>query len=338
MVDSDETIRESGEQLLSDGVPGEGGTGGSLRLLSSGSLLEGLSLDVGDGLLAGVDEIPDLDSVLSSDGDPLHLGVEGDGVDDSSGLVESGVVREIRDGPDLELLVSSSGGDVGGEGGDAEGVDVSVVSLEGVSDLELGVPDLESSVPTGGGEEGVLAGRRVSEAADPVGVVVLLRGVLALSVDVPELDGSVGTRGDDLSVVEREGAGQSLSGVSDEGSGGDSRSEVPQSEGLVPRGGEGVVVVGTQGDVRHEVVVSGEGSVGGSVESLGVVLSLIGVELPDHDGSVSGAGDKDGGVLVLSGGISSNDGGDPSAVSLEESCEVDVGGSLLNHLSLCCCL
>lgn len=64
--------------------------------------------------------------------------------------------------------------------------------LEGVSDLEVGVPNLESAVPPHAGEVGLelhlalgFEGRRVAQAAHPVGVVVALARELAVCQGVP---------------------------------------------------------------------------------------------------------------------------------------------------------
>lgn len=73
-------------------------------------------------------------------------------------------------------------------------VDVRFVGLEGVSDLEVSVPDLQSTVPTDRGEvrsEGLnlvggLHDGGVSDARNPVRVVFLFSGrELAFSEDVP---------------------------------------------------------------------------------------------------------------------------------------------------------
>ena len=72
------------------------------------------------------------------------------------------------------------------------------MGLEGASDLEVGVPDLDSSVPANADEvglcdhfAGLLGQWTVSDAAHPVSVVVHFRGVLAVSQCVPKLDASV---------------------------------------------------------------------------------------------------------------------------------------------------
>lgn len=113
--------------------------------------------------------------------------------------------------------------------------------FEGGSDLEVGVPDLESAIPSDRGKVRVEGGlalgleeRRVSDAGNPFGVVVHFRSEFAVSEGVPEFDSLVGSRGNNLSVVGGEGAGKDFFGVSLELSGGESGSEVPESQGLVP--------------------------------------------------------------------------------------------------------
>lgn len=69
-------------------------------------------------------------------------------------------------------------------------------------------------------------------------------GVLAVTEGVPELDGAVAGTGDDLAVVGGEGDGQDVVGVADEAAGGDTGGELPEAEGLVPRGGQSVGTVG----------------------------------------------------------------------------------------------
>ena len=68
-------------------------------------------------------------------------------------------------------------------------------------------------------------------------------GVLAVTEGVPELDRPVAGAGDDLPVVGREGDGENVVGVADEPPGGRAGRELPETEGLVPRGGKGVGAV-----------------------------------------------------------------------------------------------
>jgi len=66
------------------------------------------------------------------------------------------------------------------------------MSLESVPDLEVGVPNLESAVPSHTGEVGLeldlglgFERRGVAEAAHPVGVVVAFARELAVGQGVP---------------------------------------------------------------------------------------------------------------------------------------------------------
>lgn len=99
-------------------------------------------------------------------------------------------------------------------------------------------------------------------------MTVLLNVELALSEGVPELDGSVTRTGNDLTVVGGEGDGENVRGVSNEATGGKSRIEVPKTEGLVPRGGKSELTVRRNDNVRDEVVVSVEDTLGVSERRL----------------------------------------------------------------------
>ena len=68
-------------------------------------------------------------------------------------------------------------------------------------------------------------------------------GELAVTEGVPQLDGSVTGAGDNLTVVGGERDGENIVGVADESAGGGSGSELPETESLVPRGGESVSTV-----------------------------------------------------------------------------------------------
>lgn len=69
-------------------------------------------------------------------------------------------------------------------------------------------------------------------------------GELAVTEGVPQLDGAVARAGDDLAVVGREGDGENVVGVTDESAGGGTGGELPEAEGLVPRGRQSVGTVG----------------------------------------------------------------------------------------------
>jgi len=291
IIDSDDVIGVTGEELLTVGGPGDGGTGvrvgSELRFL----LLLGLLDDqLSDGILVGVKQVEDVDTVLTSGGNPLDGGVESDLVDGRTGVQDVVLFLQVRDVPDLEVVLLTTSGDVVTLGGDVDGVDVVLMCLEGVLDQEVGLPDLQSTVPTGGGEVRVLLDGGVLDARDPIGVVVGLVGVLAISQSVPELEGSVSRSRDNLSVVAGEGDGVDFLGVTGEDLGGSAGSKVPESQGLVPRSRQAEHVVVRDGDVRNEVVVAGEGLQGDTVKLVGVALIVSVVitgKLPDHDGLVS---------------------------------------------------
>jgi len=99
-------------------------------------------------------------------------------------------------------------------------------------------------------------------------VTILLDVELALSESVPELDGSVSGTGNDLTVIGGEGDGENVRGVSNETTGGKSRVEVPKTKGLVPRGGKSELTVRRNDNVRDEVVVSVEDTLGVSERRL----------------------------------------------------------------------
>lgn len=106
------------------------------------------------------------------------------------------------------MFVSSSGGKIFAVGRNSDGVDRSLMGFEGGSNLEVGVPNFESSVPAGGGKVWVKGGfglgfeeGRVSNAGNPFSVVVDFTGEFAFGNGVPKFDGFVSSRRDNLSVI-----------------------------------------------------------------------------------------------------------------------------------------
>lgn len=111
-------------------------------------------------------------------------------------------------------------------------------------------------------------------------MTVLLDVVLALSERVPELDRLVTGAGDDLPVVRAEADGQNVGGVADKAASGEAGVEVPEAEGVVPRGRERKLAVGGNDNIGDEVVVSVE-------DALGVAVGLLlAGQLPNDDGLV----------------------------------------------------
>ena len=115
---------------------------------------------------------------------------------------------------------------------------------------------LDDLVPSGRDDDGVHRVRREANARDPLGVAVLGDVELALSERVPQLDGAVTRTRNDLAVVGRERDREDVRGVADEPAGGQTRVEVPETQGLVPRGREGKLAVRRDDDVRDEAVVA----------------------------------------------------------------------------------
>lgn len=68
-------------------------------------------------------------------------------------------------------------------------------------------------------------------------------GELAVSESVPQLDSTVTRSGDNLAVVSREGNGEDIVGVANEGAGGNTGGEFPETEGLVPGAGKSIGTV-----------------------------------------------------------------------------------------------
>lgn len=103
---------------------------------------------------------------------------------------------------------------------------------------------LDELVPASGDNDGVLGVGAEADAGNPLGVALVGDGVLAVTEGVPQLDGAVTGTGNDLTVVGGERDGQNVVGVADKGAGGVTGGELPQAEGLVPRGGQSVSTVG----------------------------------------------------------------------------------------------
>jgi len=228
--DSDESIGETGVQVLLVLGPDEGGATdlglGSLLVVEGGGFV---SVDE-----ALVWEVIDSDSVLGTNDEPEELGSEKDDV--NWGLsVDLLEVSSFNKVPDVDLSVSSTGSDEVGVWSQVEGVDLSVVSNEGVLKLHCGVvPDLDGSVPGGRDDDWGLDVVEVSDAGNPVVVWVLVDGELADTVDVPDLQVLVHGSGSDLSIVWGEGNREDISLVTDEGLSGLSGLQVPESDGSVP--------------------------------------------------------------------------------------------------------
>jgi len=140
---------------------------------------------------------------------------------------------------------------------------------------------LDDLVPASGDNDGVGGVGREADAGDPLGVAILLDGELALTEGVPQLDGLIAGTRDDLTVISREGNREDIVGVADEATGGGTGVEVPETEGLVPRGGQSELAVGGDDNILDSRVVSVERLAGDTEVTL-----IIADQVPDDDGLV----------------------------------------------------
>ena len=106
-----------------------------------------INFEEGNGSLRFRDQIPDGDAFFSGGRNPLAFGIEGELADLGFALEFSGEFVHFGDVPDSNDFSSSCGGEVFAVGGDADTVDVFVMMFERASDLEIGVPNFDSSIP-----------------------------------------------------------------------------------------------------------------------------------------------------------------------------------------------
>lgn len=194
--------------------------------------VQGLGLQVHDEFLGW--EIPHLDSLLSSENQPVLLGGEEHAVDGAANIGGSEEFS-FNEVPDHSLTVFATGGEVRGLGGHVKGVNLGGVAGESVLQAHgLVVPHLDGLVPRGRHNDGALGVLVELNAGNPVGVSVLFDGELALSDGVPDLQVLISSSTCDLSVVGGEGNCEHVSGVAHESSGGVTFLHVPESQGSVP--------------------------------------------------------------------------------------------------------
>lgn len=138
VIDSDDVIGESSEELASVGAPGQSGTWVNFWLSAGGlSLLWSFNNELGNWVFGVRAQIKDLNTIFASSSDPLVDWVESDLVDWSTSAEASVFFREVAEVPDLEVGFLTSGGDVVAQRSDGEGVNVFFVGLERVLDQEV---------------------------------------------------------------------------------------------------------------------------------------------------------------------------------------------------------
>ena len=111
-------------------------------------------------------------------------------------------------------------------------------------------------------------------------MTVILDIVFAFSESIPKLDGLVTGARDNLPVISTEADREDIRGVADESAGGETGVQIPETESVVPGRREGELAVGGDDNIRNEVVVAVENSLGVAVRV------LIAGQLPDDDGLI----------------------------------------------------
>jgi hypothetical protein len=299
--DTDDVVAVAGVEGGTIGRPSKGGAVGDEGLAGPLDTLVGVEL--GNDVL--VLQVPDGDATVGGGAEPVAGRGEAEGMDlrASGELVEPLALAKV---PEHGLAVTAAGGAEGTVGGDGNGADEASVADKPGAELEVsGRPDLDGLVVRGSHEQRGVSGGGVPDGGDPVRVGII-NGELALADGVVEADGAVTAGGEDLPVVGGEGDGEDVLLGAEEGAAAVTGGEVVQAARTVPRGGDGVLAVKGELDVRHKVLVAGQALDG---ESNGLLLAG---EVPGDDSLVTGTGDEEVGV-----GLGGGEAGNPAGVAAE---------------------
>lgn len=306
MVNVDVSIGASSEQRVSVRGPLQG------HAPWNSALWHGLGGELVQDVL--VFQVPDLDGRISSSAQPVILRGEAHSVDRRVGVQRVQMLTVIYV-PEHSSAVLTTGTAQRSIRRDGDGVKHTSVSGEVRLQLAvIQVPDLDQFIPTTRDDQGVLGGRRKSDAGDPVSVVFFDNGVFALSEGVPKLDGFISGTGNNLTIVSGEGDGVHVLGMSLKQSNGSSRVQVPQSHGVIHRSGQGELSIRTDDGVAYGLVVAPQAS-----SSISGRLQIFGGQFPNHSGFIPRSGNNQVGLF-----IGGRDGGNPSGVALEGSTILDV--------------
>ena len=260
MVDADGIVSVTGEKIRSISRPRERRAERHLGVFAHRSEVNSELVNHALGL-----KVPDLDGTGGGGYKPIPVGWEYKGVDDVTSLkgVESLSLSKV---PKHGNSVFAAWGTKRAIGGDSDTVEVSGVA-DKVGSQFAGAqwPDLHDFVPAGWHDNGGGDVGRESDARHPLGVAILGDGVFAVTDGVPDLDSQVTRAWDDLSVVRRESNGEHVLGVSNESARAVAGLDLPQTEGGIPWAGQGEVSIRGDHDVRNEVVVASEGTLGEAV-------------------------------------------------------------------------
>jgi len=324
LVNTDVVVGETSIELVIGLVPCERGAtnvfglGGGLLVLGGG--LGGVDL-VGEhgGLLnlldvAGRGEVEHLDTIFSSDDDPVEFLGEKHAVDGGVILV-GGEPFALNKVPDHDLTVVGAGCQVGRVVDHIDGVDLSLVANAGVHEFHVGVvPNLDGLIPRSGNADRGFMGVVEAYARDGIGMGVLVNGMLALGLDVPDLDLVITSSGEDLSVISGKSNGKDILGVSNELVHGLAGLDVPETDGTIPRGREAEASIASQADLLDKVRMSGE-HLGGLTPLNIVLLGALVEKLPLDKCLVTGSRKKEFNSIFFTDSKRS----DPATVTLEVS-------------------
>jgi hypothetical protein len=146
VVDANEVVGPSGEEVGASLVPGEGS---AAEVLLGGDFvsLHGAGADVLQELVAW--QVENLNALLGTDDEPVESLGEENAVDWRI-AVAAGEPLALDEVPDHDLTVTGSGSEVAGAMDHVEGVDLGLVSREGVHEGHVEVvPNLDGLIPRG---------------------------------------------------------------------------------------------------------------------------------------------------------------------------------------------
>jgi len=237
--DSNGSIGETSVEVLLVLGPNEGGATDWGRWLHGSLLVISRNLGWVRWGLVEVDEllvwkIVDLDTFFGTNNEPVNLGGKEDDV--NWGLsIDLFKMSSFDKVPDVDLSVSTTGGDEVGVWSEIKGVDLSFVSNKGVHEgHDSVIPDLDGLIPRGRDNNRLLDIVEISNAGNPVSMWVLVNGEFTNSVDIPNLDGFIDRTRGDLSVVWGESNGENILGVTNKGLVSLGSLEIPESDGSIP--------------------------------------------------------------------------------------------------------
>lgn len=136
-------------------------------------------------------QIPYFDSLFSRGSNPLELRIESQLWHLSIIIKLSSEFSHWSDIPNLNILSSSSSSQILSIGWNRHTVDILIMMFETTSDLEIGIPDLDSTIPTHWTEVWtvscflVLQDWWISNTTDPILMVWIITSEFVLSSSIP---------------------------------------------------------------------------------------------------------------------------------------------------------